>query len=152
MADALVSVYVRPEGAYITSSDRTTVGVWMESGDWEFLPGDEPERVGAAVIRRLKRAPRLVRLPERDEFSTLRSEVIAPLLALAAVRSWKAFITPATLIDIQGGDAVTVTPMRRDGRGFSPLLTAREDLSKADAEALGRAVFKAARVLPEHSQ
>ena len=145
-----MSVYVRPEGVYITSSDRTTVGVWMESGNWEFLPSDEPEGVGAAVIRHLKRPPRVVRHPERDEFSTLRSEVIAPLLALAGVRTWKAFITPSTLIDVQGGDGVTVTPMRRDGRGFSPLPNARENLDDADPEALGLAVFNAARVASEH--
>lgn len=143
--------YVRPEGAYITASDRTTVGVWMESNEWEFVRIDEQEQIGAAILRRLASAPRIVRHPERNEFSTLRSEAIAPLLDLAVVKTWKAFIAPAVLVDVQRGDAITVTPMRRDGRGFSALVDAREELRDGDAKVVGLAVLRAARIAREHN-
>ena len=150
MTDAIVSAYVRPEGAYITASDRTTVGVWMESAHWEFVQTDRPEEVGEAVLRRLNDAPRIVRHPERDEFSVLRSGIVAPLLRLASVTSWKTFVSGAVLVDVRRGDAVTVSPMRRDGRGFSPLAESSEALDDSDAVRIGGAVLRAARIAVEY--
>jgi hypothetical protein len=150
MTDALVSAYVRPEGAYITASDRTTVGVWMESADWEYVQTDRPEDLGEAVLRRLQDAPRIVRHPDRDEFSALRSGTIAPLLRLASVKSWKAFVSRAVLVDVRRGDAITVSPMRRDGRGFSPLAESSEVLDNEDRVVIGGAVLRAATIAFDH--
>ena len=150
MAAALVSVYVRPEGAYVTVSDRTTAGVWIEAVDWEFVLTDSPEVLGEVILRRLQVPPRTVRHPGRDEFSTLRAEVIAPLLVIAGVKSWRAFISEAVLVDVRRSDVFTVSPMRRNGRGFSALVEAREELIDADAANIGGAVLRAAGVAAEH--
>jgi hypothetical protein len=144
MTDALVSVYVRPEGMYITASDRTTVGLWVESDDWEFVQTDEPARIGEAILRRLEHPPRMVAHPGRDKFSTARDETIAPLVDLAGVRTWKAFAASMTLVQVDRGTATTVTPMRRDGRGFSPAVPGGEQLQERDPQAIGLAVLRAA--------
>lgn len=144
MTEALISAYVRPEGAYITASDRTTAGVWTESGDWEFVPMDEPGHIGEAILRRLAVVPRVVPHPRRDEFSTIHARTIGPLLTLAGVKTWKAFTASVTLVHIQRHDATTVTPMRRDGRGFSPVPEGRERIVELVPEAVGLAVLKAA--------
>lgn len=143
MSDALVSAYVRPEGVYITPSDRTSVGVWIESDRWEFVRDAEPKQVGEVTLRLLGIAPRVVPHPQRNEFTTLRSAVIARVLNLAKARSWSAFAASASLVHI---DSTSVTPMRRDGRGYSPVGAGRQQLDGLDAHAVGRAVLHAAEV------
>ena len=150
MRDALIAVYVRPEGAYINASDRTTVGVWVGSGNWEFVPTDEPERIGEVILRHAEAPPRVVRHPRRNKFSTLWAEKTAPLLNLAGVKTWKAFAAAASLVHVECGDATTVTPMRRDGRGFSSLADARVQVHELDAEIIGVAVLRAAEIAMEH--
>jgi hypothetical protein len=141
MPDALVSVYVRPEGAYITPSDRTSVGVWMESDRWEFVPVDEPSQIGEVIAQLLRVEPRVVPHPQRNEFSALRAAVIAPVLSRAKVRSWTAFASSASLVHV---DPTSVTPMRRDGRGYSAVSDGRRQLEGLEEDAIGLAVLSAA--------
>jgi hypothetical protein len=149
MTDSLVSIYVRSEGYYLTSSGRTTIGLWMESDEWEFVPRGSASALGSAVVRRLSKASPILRHPERDEFSSLRAQTVAPLLKLAGVRTWKSFIANATLVHVEGMTPVVVMPMRRDGRrvdAFVPVPEARQELSNFDDASMGEAVTTAERL------
>ena len=148
MAASLVHVYVRPEAAYVTHSDRTTVGLWMEAEHWERVALEPSDALGAIVSRHLHVAPNVLDHPARGEFAARRAAVIAPLLRLAEERSWTGFLRSASLVSVEGGAPVRVTPMQRDGSrtdAFVPVTVASVLLDGADDETLGRTVMQSGR-------
>jgi hypothetical protein len=153
VADALAAVYVRPDGYFVTSSDRTTVGLWMESGNWELVTTGLPTDIGVAVLRHLESSRLDVRHPGRHEFTGLRAERVKPLLSLAGVRTWRAFVISAILIQVERRDAIHVMSMKRDGRkidGFTQIVGADIRLDDPSPYELGVAVVEAERVARKH--
>jgi len=68
--------------------------------------------------------------------------VVTPLLELAGVKSWTAFVQSSSCVELAlDGDTVTLTPARNLGAadGFEAD-TARISTAKANPEALGRAI------------
>ena len=111
------TVYVRPEGLYVASNDRTTSGLWIGSGLVEIVQQDDPEAVGRSVLWSLDSSVLDVAHPAQHEGSAQRKRSLDPILKLARVRSWRAFISAATTVGISRECAqVTVTPDRRDER------------------------------------
>ena len=155
VVDALTAVYVRPNGFYLTSSDRTTAGLWMETGNWDLVTTGLPTDIGVAVLRHLESSRLDVRHPGRHDFTVLRAERVKPLLRLAGVRTWRAFVISAILIQVERRDAIHVISMKRDGRkidGFTQIAGADIRLDKPSPYELGVAVVEAERVAREHDR
>lgn len=115
---ASATVYGRPDACYVTTSARATSGLWLETGAVVAVPvaaGDG--RLAEAVHGAVRPDARVVRHPAQDEWTAWRRETVAPILRLARVRSWTAFLAPAVLVAVsRRGTAWRVAPERRDAR------------------------------------
>jgi len=118
------TVYVRPEGLYVASNDRTTTALWIGSGLVEIVQRDDTEAVGRSILCSLDSSVLEVAHPAQHEWSAQRKRSLDAILKLARVRSWRAFISAATTVGVsREGAQVMVTPDRRDERRadvFSP--------------------------------
>jgi hypothetical protein len=116
-ATALATIYRRTEGFFITSSDRTTEGVWVHSGSVERVDSDDPDAIGSALLRQLDRSTVDVRHPRQDEWAAQRQKSLDPIIALAKLRSWRSFIRDAAVAKVaRDGVTIRVAPQVRDAR------------------------------------
>jgi hypothetical protein len=125
----------------------------MESGNWELVTTGSPTDIGVAVLRHLESSRLDVRHPGRHDFTGLRAERVKPLLRLAGVRTWRAFVISAILIQVERRDAIHVISMKRDGRkidGFTQIAGADMRLDKPSPYELGVSVIEAESVAREH--
>jgi hypothetical protein len=139
-----VTLYVRPEGLYVASNDRTTTGLWIGSGLVEIVQRDDTEAVGRSILGSLDSSVLDVAHPAQDEWSAQRKRSLDPILKLARVRSWRAFISAATTVGIsRKGAQVMVTPDRRDERRadvFYPVAETSVTLDNPTPHELGAVV------------
>jgi hypothetical protein len=77
-ATALATIYRRSGSFFITSSDRTTEGVWVQSGSAERVDGDDPEAIGSALLRQLDRSTVDVRHPRQGRVDSPAAEEPRP--------------------------------------------------------------------------
>ena len=133
------TLYLRSARFLIHCSSQTTNGVWVLTRPCIALDGGVSDsEVGAAALSALQASRRGVPHPRQDQWRGL----FEPMLELAGVKSWKAFVTGAACLDLAlEGETVTLTPMRNLGaaNGFEPDAS-RSTTAKAEPEALGRAV------------
>ncbi len=114
---ASVMVYARPDAAYVATFEQTTVGVWVGSGAVEKVPTDDISVLGAAVSQRLAASRVKVAHPRQSEWTAQRQRSLGPLIRLAGVRSWRAFLSGSVAASVRrDGTLVTVRPYRRDER------------------------------------
>jgi hypothetical protein len=115
---ALATVYSRPDAYYVTTSARTTGGLWLASGQVVAVPADADDQVLAeAVMRAVSRPADEVAHPGRYEWPAWRKQALTPILRQAHVRSWRAFVASAKVASaMREGAACTVTPHRRNAR------------------------------------
>jgi hypothetical protein len=115
---ALVMVYGRPDAYYVTTSARSTSGLWLESGTVAVVPADSDDDVLAeAVSRAVRRPADVIPHPDRKEWPARQKQALTPILRQAHVRSWRAFVAPARLVSVaREGATCTVTPNRRNAR------------------------------------
>jgi hypothetical protein len=111
-------VYGRPDAYYVTTSARSTSGLWLESGTVVVVPADSDDEVLAeAVSRAVRRPADVIPHPDRKEWPARHKQALTPILRQAHVRSWRAFAAPARLVSIvREGATCTVTPNRRNAR------------------------------------
>ena len=62
---AFATIYRRGESFFITSSDQTTVGLWVHSGSVERVDRIDAEAIGSALMRQLDRSTLGVPHPRR---------------------------------------------------------------------------------------
>lgn len=149
---ALVMVYSRPDAHYVTTSARSTTGLWLESGTVAAVPADADDEVLAqAVSRAVRRPADVVPHPGRGEWPARHKQALAPILLQAHVRSWRAFVAPARLVSVvREGATCTVTPNRRNARRrdvfeqMTDLATELPDLNVASLARALRAALTAA--------
>ncbi len=146
----------RRQGAYFVGSWAvTTDGLSVMDGDPRRLDGAdaEPGVLGAEVLARLAQPQRVVPHPRREEWPERRRRSLAPFQRLAGVRSWRAFVSVASLVEVERGadGVVTVMPMRPMPK---PIGAFEGDGDRAvrlptpSAEQLGNAVLRAFAVTP----
>jgi hypothetical protein len=144
-ASALVSVYFRSEGYYVTPSSLSTAGVWLGSGAVSFIrAGSRPAELGQVVVDGLSSSTVGVRHPAQSEWPAHTKAALAPLMKAAGVRSWKDFVRLASLVEVvRDRDTVTVVPYHRDERRvdvFHEVAAGRVPVDLDDFEALGRSI------------
>ena len=112
-----MSVYLRPDGAYVAPSDQTTEGVWIGNGEVEFVSKPDPGQLGRAIVRGLQRSHIDVAHPRRDEWTQQRRKSLDPITKLAGVRSSRALIRVADVVDVMSNrSTVTIEPYQRVNR------------------------------------
>ncbi len=146
-----VSIYFRPEGTYISPSDRTTAGLWIGNAEVTKIGELDPNEIGGAVIRGLKTSKLDVPHPGRDEWSAQRRRSLGPIVKLAGLRSWRAFIKAANLVEVwSDGASIVVTAMQRDLRRLDVFYPSKDipeqaiPMSDASPERIGLAAISVA--------
>jgi hypothetical protein len=136
------SVYLRKGTLLIASSSQTPgrYGLWIEAGPHVAASASSPP---GEIAERLHEALTASRqdVPYPDDPKALEK----PLLELAGVKSWRAFVGAATHCYVEQDDtALRIIPSDNDGRGFVPRLadTIILDLNSRP-EALGTALLRA---------
>ena len=142
---ALVMVYSRPDAHYVSTSARSTTGLWLESGTVAAVPADADDEVLADAVSRAVRSPAdVVPHPGRDEWPARHKQALAPILLQAHVRSWRAFVAPARLVSVvREGATCTVTPNRRNARRrdvFEQMTELAAELPDLSVASLARAL------------
>ena len=147
MKSALLSVYIRPDRIYLNVSDRATTGVWISSDRWDVLPSmAPPQAIGEATLRLAETSAEGVKHPDRHDNSYWKAS-IAPVMKMAKVRSWTAFTSASSFVQVRLGDVVTICPMRRDGAGFSGVLDRQITLDTVSETLIGSAVLDASTLM-----
>lgn len=114
---SLITIYRRPDGYYLVSSDRTTVGLWVELAQQPVVVdrAAAPDAIGEAALHLVARRAAVIAHPWQNEWAAFRRANRAPLQRRARVRSWRAFVAPADLVSVHRLDnLITVTPLVRD--------------------------------------
>lgn len=147
MSEKSAAVYLFKGNYFIHSMARTDAGFWIASMPASLLSAESSiEEIGSAALEALEASVNGVRAPRRDEFAKLH----APLLEVAAIRSWLTLQRAAALVNIRlERSSISVEPTRNggtggDGRGYHPLedqcVRFPADINSA---ALGEAVISA---------
>jgi hypothetical protein len=147
--DALVTVYRRSGEYLLAGSSRTTEGVWVHDGAPGVLGEAEadPERLGQELLACLALPRPAVPHPGPGEWPDRRRAGLEPILRAARVRSWRAFVSTADLVEVsRAGGSVSVAPMRAmpEHRGaFETDLARVQRLTAPSSAELGNAVLRA---------
>ena len=149
-ATAFATIYRRGQSFFITSSDQTTVGLWVHSGSVERVDGVDAETIGSALMRQLDRSTLGVPHPRQDEWTAQRRKALDPIIALAKVRSWRSFIRDATLASVErDGDTIRITPEQSQRIDvFTPLTEREQELLSPSEVELGAATLAAVAAEP----
>ena len=149
VSEAALTIYRRSEGYYLVVSAQTTTGLWRHVAEPPVLLREacEPADLGSEALDRLAEPRPITPHPGRDEWTEARRRSLGPILSSAKVRSWKAFITTATLVDVgRTDDTFKVTPMNampKPQGAFEPDIHRVQMLQAPSAESLGRAIVQA---------
>jgi hypothetical protein len=138
----------------VVTSAKTTAGLWVHDGEPRRL--NESEAVaadlGSEMLARLAQSPRVVPHPARHEWSERRRASLAPILRPAKARSWRSFVSAASLVEAeQLDDVITISPMQpmpRPVGAFEPDMTRTERLDAPSATEIGQAVLRAFPAAP----
>ena len=144
-----MTIYARPDGLYVASSDQTTDGLWIESVRVEFVVPDSSSAIGGVVGRLLDGSRVGVRHPRQDEWTAKRAVASKPLLALARVRSWTAFLQRTAVVGVHRNRDTDVTPYRQSDRprnSFEQIVGSCTRLTAPSDDELGVAVIAAVAV------
>jgi hypothetical protein len=145
---ALVSIYRRPDAYYVVRSARTTMGLWVGLPERPVVLDVDaaPDALGQQVLSLLSPGADVVPHPRQDEWTERARAFRAPILAQARVRSWRAFLAPAELVDVsRQASLVRVTALRRDPKRSDVFTAAAEtiELISPPSGDLGRAIIAA---------
>jgi hypothetical protein len=106
---------------FVHPNKRTTAGLWIAQPEFKCLQLDAtPESLGLVVLAALAQSHGVIAQP--TDWSALSK----PRLAAAGVRSERAFMAGARLVEIERGDCFRFGPTRNGGsngdqRGFARL-------------------------------
>jgi hypothetical protein len=150
---SLVSVYRRSGAYFVVTSAKTTAGLWVHDGKPRRL--NETETVvadlGGELLARLAQSPRVVPHPAHDEWPERRRACLAPILRLVKARSWRSFVSAASLVEVERlDDVVTISrPVPKPTGAFEPDMTRTERLDAPSATEIGHAVLRAFTAAPD---
>lgn len=123
-SDKSAAVYKHGRDYFVHAQSRTSAGFWIASMPATLVPVDSRvEDLGAAVVDALAGGAVDVPTPSSDEFRAM----VAPVLAIAKVRSWSALQRSAALCNVwRTARGVVVEPTRNGGnsgddKGYHPL-------------------------------
>jgi hypothetical protein len=115
---SIVSAFLLRDRYFIYPNKQTTAGLWVAQPDFMCLPLDaSPESIGCAILASLAQSHGTV--PHPSDWSALSK----PRLAAAGVRSERAFMAGASLVEIERGERLIFNSTRNGGssgddRGF----------------------------------
>jgi hypothetical protein len=113
------TVYRRGNALYLNSSSRTTAGLWIATAPFlRVESGSALTARGEAALAALNASQEGVPHP------TNWSELVAPLLELAGVRSWATFMKGAACLNLEvEGESLKIIPNRNLGpkEGFESI-------------------------------
>jgi hypothetical protein len=149
VSESLLTIYARSEGCYLVPSAKTTAGLWQHVAETPtFLRADAaPTQIGREALACLAEPRTQTAHPQRDEWKEARQGSLDPIIRAAKVRSWRAFISNTTTVDVaRTEDTFKVTPMRAMPKpygAFEPDLDGEFELDSPTPEDLGRAIVRA---------
>ncbi len=139
----LAEVYERDDKWYVGPLSRATTGLWIATPPLiQLHKRDSRQCKGQAAIEALNASQHGVPVPADNE------DLVGPLLALAGVKSWAAFMSKAKYIGLElENDQVTVMPHRKLPRPKGALEGMPEKAivlpADASAEEIGAALEEA---------
>ena len=137
----IATVYRRGERIFVHSSSRTTAGVWVLTDPVLAVDGDNPARLGGAVLDALGGSREGVNHP------TSWKGIFDPVLRLAKARSWNTFAESAKCVEVEfEGDTISIFPTRNLGSrdGFERI-PGKSKISGPTVEEVGAATLQALR-------
>jgi hypothetical protein len=103
--------------------------------------------LGGELLARLEKSPRVVPHPAQHEWPEQRREGLTPILRLAGARSWRSFVSTASLVEVeQLNGLITISPMLPMPKpigAFEPDTTRTEQLDAPSPTQLGGAILRA---------
>ncbi len=133
------TLYGRGGKIYVHSSSKTTAGVWVINAPVIVVEGGGVRELGRSLRECLAASGEGV--PHPKYFNGL----FDPVLNLAGVKSFNAFVKSAKCVDVeQNGETATLIPTRNEGAkdGFAPLL-GKAQIAGTEDDALGAAAIAA---------
>jgi hypothetical protein len=115
----IVSAFRLRDRYFVHLNKRTTAGLWVAQPEFKCLPLDAtPESLGLVVLAALSQSHTVI--PHPTDWSALSK----PRLAAAGVRSERAFMMGARLVEVERGECFRFEPTRNGGssgdqRGFA---------------------------------
>ncbi|KGN32183.1 hypothetical protein N802_11025 [Knoellia sinensis KCTC 19936] len=149
MSDGSLSVYRRSDGYYLVASAQTTAGVWLDVAEPPGLlsRAADAAQLGGEVLDRLTQRRPTVLHPRPEEWAEVTRGGVTPVVTAAKVRSWRAFVTTATLVVVdRANQTFSVSPMKalpKPRGAFEPVLDNETKLRSPSAESLGGAILQA---------
>jgi hypothetical protein len=149
VSESLLNIYARSEGYYLVSSAKTSDGLWQHIAEPPtFLEAHvSPAHIGREALEYLAEPRPNTAHPQGGEWKEARRKSLDPIIRAAKVRSWRAFISNATTVDVERtNDSFKVTPMKAMSKprgGFEPDLSQELGLDSPTPEDLGRAILQA---------
>lgn len=133
------AVYARQNQHFVVSQSKTTDGLWIVSAPITAISRSAGDaELGSLVKEALDRSSEGVPHPSNWK------NVLAPLLEIAKVKSWGAFIKSLALVEISQDDAMMIqlVPMRNLGArdGFVEDMDRAVSIVGMDPERLGIAI------------
>lgn len=102
------SVYLRDRKLFISSSSRTTEGIWIDTGPVHVVEADDVNQIAKAARLALENSKHGISAPPPGE------ELTGAVLEAASTKSWRTFVSRATMLDVCVSDGLaTVTPYRK---------------------------------------
>jgi hypothetical protein len=135
----LATIYLRKERLYIQSKSETLVGFWVANDHVQALDAKQAEHIGPLLQSAFEASHKGIPAPPVTE------DLTRPMLALAKVKSWRAFAKSAKCVGATlTGREVTLTPYRQTSYagGFEPMSDKARKLA-IDGEDLGTALKSA---------
>ncbi|TDD28013.1 hypothetical protein E1218_08755 [Kribbella turkmenica] len=145
----MVSIYRRPDAYYVLRSARTTTGLWLGRPERPVVldVDTSADSLGQQVLSLLSQHAEVVPHPRQDEWTEQGRAFRGPILSQAGVRSWRAFLAPADLVDVsRQASLIKVIPLRRDRRRsdvFNAIDTETTELTSPPSGDLGPAIIAA---------
>jgi hypothetical protein len=134
------SLFLRGDAMFLHADSETTAGVWIATEPFLRLEASISDiELGKAIQRALQGSKRQVPHPQFRAGMSL----VAPLLKLAGVKTWRAFERGAKCVSIQAElSEIAIVPEIRvgDNRGFQPLVAETITVGASEDAALGAAV------------
>ena len=133
------TAYLRKGEVFLNSSSKTSVGAWVCTSPYLIVDSHDVEQLGRAVIEVINGS--LDGIPHPTEFTSLTK----PILEMAGVKSWGAFVKGAHCCEIsESNDVITITPTINQGKnGFDHINDKSLNINLSTVKKIGDELIEA---------